>query len=113
MVGDGVNDAPALVSTESEWRLARAPTSPSKRATSCWYGVILTIAWYVRLSRASYRKMVQNPWWAALQCHRHSARGRSARATRYPPISGCGAVLMSFSTVILAVDAQLLRRSAI
>src|SRR5262249_29644909 len=68
----------------------------------------------VRLSRASYRKMVQNLWWAtgynvvAIPL----AAGVLARygILLSPAI---GAVLMSLSTVIVAVNAQLLRRARI
>ena len=66
----------------------------------------------IALSRATYRKMVQNLWWAAAitSSRSRSRRGCSPeRGSCYrPPI---GAVLMSLSTVIVAVNAQLLRRT--
>jgi Cu2+-exporting ATPase len=66
----------------------------------------------IRLSRASYRKMVQNLWWAAgynvIAIPLAAGVLADAGIVLSPAI---GAVLMSVSTVIVAVNAQLLRRS--
>jgi P-type Cu2+ transporter len=68
----------------------------------------------VRLSRASYRKMVQNLWWAAgyniVAIPLAAGVLYGAGIVLAPAV---GAVLMSASTVIVAMNAQLLRRVAL
>ena len=66
----------------------------------------------VRLSRASYRKMIQNLWWAAgynMVAIPLDAGVLAGRGIILSP--AVGAVLMSASTVIVAINAQLLRRT--
>jgi P-type Cu2+ transporter len=66
----------------------------------------------IRLSQASYRKMVQNLWWASgynILAIPLAAGVLAAQGIVLSP--AVGAVLMSLSTVIVAVNAQLLRRA--
>jgi P-type Cu2+ transporter len=72
------------------------------------------VARIVVLSRASYRKMVQNLWWAA----GYNIVAIPLAAGVLAPVGmvlspAVGAVLMSLSTVIVAVNAQLLRRAEV
>ncbi len=66
----------------------------------------------IALSRASYRKMMQNLWWAAgynIVAIPLAAGVLASRGILLPPT--LAAVLMSASTVIVAINAQLLRRA--
>jgi Cu2+-exporting ATPase len=68
----------------------------------------------IALSRATYRKMVQNLWWAAGYNIVAIPLAAGVLASRGIVLSpAVGAVLMSLSTVIVALNAQLLRRERI